>query len=859
MTRNLTMMFVACGILSAAQPLIAETETVDGNTWTYSIHNDTATIYGTREIIDQDSWYPSFRYTPCTWAVGDVTIPASLGGKPVTRIGAYAFYNRSNLTSVTIPDGVTDISDNAFEYCSITNITIPASVTNIGNDAFRNCHIKSVHVADLEAWCKISFEFSDYVPMGPHDYYFGGHYSNPLSGADLYLNGSLITSLFIPESVTSIGADAFYNCKSLKEVYIPKKTRLGSNALTGSPAVIFRYDKFTRLMREQLTAEDGAETNIEFAVTNDCRVTFRWKCSCEPMRKGQMFDFLSFSIDGVQQAAICGETSWTNMQFTVTGKGEHVLRWSYQKDASGTEGEDCGWVCIANVAPPATLSFLPGEATAGKPPKAVSFYEDDDFVNLPGCGTLTYPKHSFAGWSDGETVQVAGWHYPCDSKVRTLTATWARNELQSAPVIDAPEEFRVGELATITITAEEGTSVHYTLDGSTPTATNTLYTSPFTIDATATIRAIAVRDDWFDSPEASVIVTKDPTTFGDAVNASLLEFTPNDGTGWRYVRGESPDGLALRSGAIGNSATSRVDTTVVGEGSISFSCKVAGEVVKDRVCDGLAFLVDGVQQGELMGNADWATNMFTIVGEGTHTLSWLYVKDATDEEGMDDDCAWLDEVVWLPSTPDPTPGSVIATNIVDVVVTNTVTRHVTVTNTIRIAAEAAIVPKAMRDAYPTTQFTGIDKVKMNGIVFDADGMMRGLIQVETAKATARGVRVKGFVMLEDGKKAAIKAVTVPIEGGRLAVETAVGKLGPLVLTIGGDGFKGSMGAMKVVSADVGADAGVLSGSLTLKHLDAAGKVKSQRVTVGGVVLGGTAAGTATPKGTPTKVFAAEVE
>ena len=63
----------------------------------------------------------------------------------------------------------------------------------------------------------------------------------------------------------------------------------------------------------------------------------------------------------------------------------------------------------------------------------------------------------------------------------------------------------------------------------------------------------------------------------------------------------------------------------------------------------------------------------------------------------------------------------------------------------------------------------------------------------------------------------------------------------------------------VVSAEVGKGAGVLSGTLTLKYIDESGKVKSQRITIGGVATGGTAAGTATQKGRPTKAFAAEFE
>ena len=161
---------------------------------------------------------------------------------------------------------------------------------------------------------------------------------------------------------------------------------------------------------------------------------------------------------------------------------------------------------------------------------------------------------------------------------------------------------------------------------------------------------------------------------------------------------------------------------------------------------------------------------------------------------------------------------------------------------------------------PTTAFNGTTATKMAGVVFGAaDGWMRGIVQVETAKATAKGVKVKGFVMLEDGKKVSMKAATVPIVGGRLSVRTGVGKLGDISLEIGGDGFTGSLGAMKVASAELGGDAGVLSGSLTLKYIDATGKLKNRKIAIGGVATGGMAAGAATSKGAKPKAFVAEFE
>ena len=175
-----------------------------------------------------------------------VVIPSKINGVTVETIG-HAAFEKSAVTSVTIPDSVTAILDRAFANCfQLTNISIPNSVTSIGFSAFEHCtSLKSITLP------------------------------SSLRNISMFLfhNCSQLTTIQIPDSVPSIQDYAFGNCISLETIHIPVSvTSIGNRAFAGCPSSMTVTYSGSKKQWDSITGKDEL-LNIPL-VCNKLEATF---------------------------------------------------------------------------------------------------------------------------------------------------------------------------------------------------------------------------------------------------------------------------------------------------------------------------------------------------------------------------------------------------------------------------------------------------------------------------------------------------------------------------------------------------------------------------------------------------------
>ena len=160
----------------------------------------------------------------------------------VTEI-SYGLFNVSGITSIVIPEGVTNIGDWAFGWCDdLTSVTLPSTLETLGESAFASCN-KLTSIVDKSGKFTKNVDGIVYTPDGTRMIAVLASASGEVRIAKgvteiptfLFINNNRITGVVIPEGVTNIGNQAFGWCDSLTSVVIPEGvTRIGYGAFKGS-------------------------------------------------------------------------------------------------------------------------------------------------------------------------------------------------------------------------------------------------------------------------------------------------------------------------------------------------------------------------------------------------------------------------------------------------------------------------------------------------------------------------------------------------------------------------------------------------------------------------------------------------
>ena len=224
------------------------TDTVSEEIVIYAKWRYDAESYLTYTVTDGEATITGYTGSSTT-----VIIPAEIDGYPVVAIGNNAFLNNRSITAVIIENGVESINEKAFYRCTsltsvrlgstvsyigwyafvecaieeislpygleslsngvfarckqLRSVTIPATLTYFDQTVFDSCtNLKSVYISDMDAWYSTGFYSLNSNPM--------------CNGADLYLNGNLVTEVIVPEYITSIPDYLFDGCTSITRVVL---------------------------------------------------------------------------------------------------------------------------------------------------------------------------------------------------------------------------------------------------------------------------------------------------------------------------------------------------------------------------------------------------------------------------------------------------------------------------------------------------------------------------------------------------------------------------------------------------------------------------------------------------------------
>ena len=349
---------------------------------------------------------------------------------------------------------------------------------------------------------------------------------------------------------------------------------------------------------------------------------------------------MGFSLSRISSSAVSQLSEALNIANDVTTGGN--ANWTSQTATthdgmaakSGTiSGNQSSWM-QTTVMGPARISFWWRVSSEGSYDWLEFQIDGSQQDRISGTGGY-WAQKTYTLASGSHTLK---WNYYKDGSVNSGDDCGWVDQLIVSPLHTVSFNANGGSSTPSSVVRESGAAV-----GTLPTATRTGYEFLGWFTAASGGEQVT----------AETVVTADVTfyahwrqigAFAETLDmgASGLVFTTGGNANW-YVQSSMvySGSTAMRSGTIGHSQSTWMQTTVVGPATVSFYWKVSSESVS---FDWLEFDIDGTQQNKIggTGNSYWEQKSYTL-SSGSHTLKWLYRKDGSQVGGSD--CGWVDKLV----------------------------------------------------------------------------------------------------------------------------------------------------------------------------------------------------------------------
>ena len=527
MKKYIVTLIVAASCMTA----VAESETIDGITWYYMVSNRCAYIGGVSSSVS-----------------GAITIPSTLGRCAVAGIEKDVFRSCTSITRVKIPEGVRHIGRYSFYDCTrLQSVELPASLEELGNNAFLMCsQLTEVHVCSPSHLREIgngAFCYCDLrsftVPASTRSI-GDAAFSHCMNLSELQIQSGVtnigwnafddcqgLESIVIPESVITMGSGMLAGCRNLRQITIPFVGSEVGNTGTNSALLGWMFepshgnldygDRY--VARQYFNSTQYGEYLIPKTLT-DVRITKETVLGTGALMgcRGLLNVEIPECVTNIGERAFSGCSGLTCVKIPngVTGIGDaafsnctRVTTFRFEGNAPMMNGTGH----FASVPSACTAYVYPGSTRWGVTIpgrwKGINIEYLKSVVFDANGGTVTADARWFV---DGEAIGVLpipmwtgytfdGWYTTAigGTKIEETTTVFADMTCYAVwhpfpPVFVPGSGTTFDDSLAVSISSEaEGAIIHYTTDGSVPTADSPVYRR-FRINGKTIVKAVAEKN-----------------------------------------------------------------------------------------------------------------------------------------------------------------------------------------------------------------------------------------------------------------------------------------------------------------------------------------------------------------------------